>query len=299
MTGIYEILKQDFAAAKEAFDVSDFHALNIYSNRLMSNVVFGDDDDKQYIVPGYFLRIIATEFLAIRDEKVATAALQPAGQFIAILERGFTTELDLTTIWGGFFDYSETRRKLFLTPAEGKIYKPNPSFTARGLQFLTKLFFNDPFLSRKNSIMLRALLTESDRLIRNHGAERKELVLYSLLRALDWIDRYLIVALNDAEKSASTDSVKGEILQFVERMQNWYSGSEDLPYRDATNLLCDLLVCWRNYYFRYMDRIKPASDEDRRVELPGQVRQRIGDTIAQALQRDIGEKGQKPKKGNR
>jgi hypothetical protein len=35
--------------------------------------------------------------------------------------------------------------------------------------------------------------------------------------------------------------------------------------------------------------------EERRVELPGQVRQRIGETIAQALQRDIGEKGKSSK----
>lgn len=299
MTGIYEILKEDFGAAKAAFDNSDFHNLNICANRLMANVVFGDEGDEKYMVPGYFLRIVATEFLAIKDETVATTARQPAEHFIATIERAFTEELDLTTIWNGFFDYSDARRKLFVTPVERKIYKSNPSFTARGMLYLTNKFFNDPFLSSKDSILLRALLTEADRLIRNHAAEHKELVLYSLMRALDWLDRYLPMAFADAEKSGSIESVKGDILPYVERMQVWYSGSEDLPYHNATKILCDLLLCWRNYFFRYMDRTKPSSDEERRVELPGQVRQRIGDTIAQALQREISEKGPKAKKGNR
>ena len=297
MTGIYEILKQDFAAAKAAFDNSDAHDLNICANRLMANVVFGDEGDEKYMVPGYFLRIIANDFLAIKDETVAKSAREPAEHFIGVIERAFTEQLDSKAIWNGFFEFTDRKRQLFVSPSERKAYKSNPSFTARGLAYLTQKFFNDPFLASEDSIVLRALLTESERLIRNHGAERKELVLYSLMRALDWLDRYLPLALADAEKSGNLERVKGDILPYIERMRRWYSGPEDLPYQDATKLLCDLLLCWRKFFFRYMDRTKLSIEEERRIELPGQVRQRIGETIAQALQKDLGEKNQKSKKG--
>jgi len=297
MTGIYEILIQDFTAAKTAFENSDAHDLNICANRLMANIVFGDDGDKKYMVPGYFLRIIANDFLAIKDEAVAKSTREPAERFIGVMERAFTEQLDSKAIWNGFFEYTERKRQLFLTPNEKKAYKTNPTFTARGLAYLTQRFFDDPFLTSKDSIVLRALLIEADRLIRNHGAERKELVLYSLMRALDWLDRYLPLALADAGKSGSLESVKGDILPYIERIRRWYSGFEDLPYQDATEILCDLLLCWRKFFFRYMDRVKLSPEEERRVELPGQVRQRIGETIAQALQKDLGEKGQKFKKG--
>ena len=297
MTGIYEILKQDFAAAKAAFDISDAHSLNICANRLMANVVFGDEGDEKYMVPGFFLRIIANDFLAIKEEMVAKLAHEPAEHFIGVMERAFTEELDSKVIWNGFFEYSERKRQLFLSPSEKKAYKSNPSFTARGLAYLTRKFFGDPFLASNDSIVLRALLTEAERLIRNHGAERKELVLYSLMRALDWLDRYLPLALADAEKSGNVERVKGDILLYIERIQRWYSAPEDLPYQNATKLLCDLLLCWRKFFFRYMDRPKPSIEDERRVELPGQVRQRIGETIAEALQKDLGEKSQKVKKG--
>jgi hypothetical protein len=295
MTGIYEILKQDFAAAKAAFDQSDPHNLNICANRLMANVVFGDEDDKKYMVPGYFLRIVANDFLAIKDETVAKSAREPAEHFIATIERAFTEQLDSKPIWNGFFEYTERKRQVLLPPTERRAYKLDPSFTARGVRYLTQKFFDDPFVARSNSIVLRALLTEADRLIRNHGAEHKELVVYCLMRALDWLDRYLPLAFADAEKSGSLETVKGDILPYIERMQNWYSGSEELPYHEATEILCDLLLSWRKFFFRYLDGTKVSPGEERRVELPGQVRQRIGETIAQALQRDIGEKGKSSK----
>jgi len=61
MVGIYEILRQDFEAARGAFVEADFHDMNICANRLMSNVLFGFENDTKYILPGFFLRIIANE----------------------------------------------------------------------------------------------------------------------------------------------------------------------------------------------------------------------------------------------
>jgi hypothetical protein len=297
MSSVYEILKQDFAAARAAFVDADFHQMNICANRLMSNVLFGgDDSDAKYLAPGYFLRIIANDFLRIRDESIAKSVRQHAERFIGEIDRGFNDELNLLVIWNGFFEYTEGKRDFSKTPVERRVYKDNRTFTARGLCFLSRKLFDDPFRSGHESILLRALITEADRLIRNHGADNKELVLFTLFTALDWLDRYFAIALSDAEKHGTAERVKDEINSYLKRINDWYSASEGPPYKDATSILCDILLGWRKYFLRYMEQSKVSAIEERRVELPGQVRQRIGETIAQALQKDVSQKGLKGKK---
>ncbi len=296
MTDLYQILRQDFGAATAAFANADFHDMNICSNRLMSNVLFGSESDTKYMVPGYFLRVIANDFLALKDEGLAKTLRPHAERLVAEIDRAFKEELDLTVIWSGFFEYTEKKRELFMSPVERRVYKTDRAFTARGLQYLAKRFFDDPFLSTPNGVLLRALLTEADRLIRNHGAEGKELVFYSVLRAVDWLDRYVALAFFDAEKTGSRDILKNDLDPCLKRIQLWYSGSEQLPYNDGTAILCDILLRWRKYFLRYLERTRSSPDEERRVELPGQVRQRIGETIAQALQKDIVDKGAKGRK---
>jgi len=183
-----------------------------------------------------------------------------------------------------------------MSAVERKAYKTNRAFTAQGLEYLTKRFFDDPFLASRDGVLLRALLLEADRLIRNHGAENRELVFLSLMTALDWVDRYVAIAFAAAEKSGDSDRVKGDLDSYLNRIQTWYSGSEKIPYNGATAILCDILVRWREYYLRYLERTRTSPEEERRVELPGQVKQRIGETIAQALQKDIVDRDQKRKK---
>lgn len=295
MTSIYDILKQDFAAAREAFANTDFHNMNICANRLMGNVIFGEKGDRKYMVAGYFLRIVANDFLVRTDEEDAKSIRQHAEQFVAAIDRGFKEDLELTAIWKGFFDYTQRKRENLMSSAERKVYTENRAFTARGFAYLTARFFNDPFLTSQDGVLLRVFLIEADRLIRNHGANNRELVLFSLIRALDWVDRYIVVAVADAERTGNANKIRDNFNPYLERIQNWYSGSEEIPYRDATGVLCDILVVWRELYLRYMERSR-TSEEERRVELPGQVRQRIGETIAQALQKDIVDKDKKRNK---
>jgi hypothetical protein len=296
MTALYDVLRQDFAAAIGAFGNTDFHDMNICANRLMSNVVFGEESDRKYMVPGYFLRIVANDFLALQDEAVAKMIRQSAEYFVTAIDRGFKEDLDLTTIWNGFFNYTEKKRDHLMSSVERKTYRENRTFTAQGFAYLTKRFFNDPFLASRHGVLLRALLTEADRLIRNHGADNRELVLFSLMTALDWVDRYVAVAFAAAEKSGDTDNIKRDLDPYLKAIQTWYSGSEKIPYNDATEILCDILVRWREYYLRFLERAKISPEEERRVELPGQVKQRIGETIAHALQKDIIDKEQKRKR---
>lgn len=293
MTELLDILRQDFATARAAFNNSDPEDLNICANRLMANVAFGDESEKLYMMPGYFLRVIAVDLISIKDETVSQSSRLPAEQFISGINDAFQERLDIGAIWSAFFEYTESRYRLVQSPNERQNYRTNHAFTARGINYLTTRFFKDPFLETKDSVLLRAWLSESDRLIRNHGATQHELVLYSIMRALDWIDRYLALSIADAEKKGRSEDLKKEFISYLDRIKTWNSTSEDLPFCNATDILCDLLLCWRRFYFRYMDRTTQSTVEDKRVELSGKVKKRIGETIAHALQHDIDEKSRK------
>jgi hypothetical protein len=257
----------------------------------MSNVLFGDDSDAKYLAPGFFLRVIANDFLIIRDESLAKKVRQPAERFVGEIARGFSKELDPSLIWNGFFDYVERKRDLFKNSIERRVYKENRTFTARALGYLAQKLFDDPFLSSQDGIVLRSLLIETDRLIRNHGAENKELILFAFIIALSWLDRYLAVALSDAEKRNSTQLVKDEINLYLKRIASWYSTAQSPSLDEATSILCDILIKWRKFYLRYQEHSTAAGVEERKIELPGQIRQKIGETIAEALQRDVSRKG--------
>src|SRR5262249_40152288 len=126
---VYQIVNQDFAVAKAAFDDNDFSKMHIYGNRLVSNVLFGNDNEKIYALPGFFLKNLALELLSIKDDSLANELRRQAELFIVKIDRFFKEQADLGPMWTAYFEYFDNTRKLFLDPVERKIYRDNKSFT--------------------------------------------------------------------------------------------------------------------------------------------------------------------------
>ncbi len=296
MSDVYDATKQDFASARAAFDTNDFQHMNVCANRLMANVLFAEEDQKLYAIPGYFLRTVAGEFLAMREGDFAKELRSMAESFIAKLDIAFQRELNLTAVWEGYFEYRERERRVLLTPYERKIYKDNKTFSRKGFAYLTKELFEGDSLFHHQSALLTVIQVEADRLIRNHGAEKKDIALLLIWIALAGLNGYCLVECSSIDKEETAKCLKSKLMPYVDRIRNWYASSEEVPFTDGTSILCDLILAWRRYYVKYGEVGRTSGESERRVELPDEARKRIGETIAQALQKDLLEKHSKAKR---
>lgn len=295
MNQVYQVAKQDLAAAKAAFDGGDFQQMNLYSNRLMANVLFGDQ--KLYAISGFFMKNLAVEFLGVGLDSTLGRELHPmAKDFIVNISESFKPDVNVGSVWKGYFEYNEKKRKLYMTPYERRAYVDNRDFTRLALSYLAQELLTGEALFHERGLVPKAFLTEADRLIRNHGAETKDLVLLSLITALDGLNDFIRVECSSATGGTNPDCLKSRLSPFLGRIGKWIEQSEDFPYPDASNILSDVILESRKYFLRYMELGRVAKTEERRVELPAEAKKRISDTVAQALQKDLEENPTKRKK---
>jgi hypothetical protein len=286
----YTVLNQDFLAAIRAYEQSDFALFNVYANRLMADTVFGRE--KQYGLIGFFLKSLAIDFLRLANNSDAQNGLKPiAGAFISMLREGLnlnkqevTPKPDVTPVWQGYFAYVDSSRKVFMHPIEKQVYKDNKPFTAAAFSVLSNELLGGDWIFEENSQITKAFLTESERLLRNHGGTERDLVLNSLVTALHRLLDYVKFGCS----GKGNECVKSHILPFVERIKEWMTANEKLPFNVAGDILADIILQWRLYFIRYGEIGRAIPAEEKKIELPSEAKKRIGDTIAEALKKDLG-----------
>jgi len=296
MTNVYEVTRADFTAAKAAFDSGDFQQMNIYSNRLMGNVLFGGP--KLYVLPGFFMKNLALEFIRIGGESTIGQSLRPkADVFVSKLKDAFKEDIDLAAVWKSYFDYNEGSRKLHMSEVERIMYKDNIAFTGEAIDHLLKEFlFDGSSLFLEGNLLLKGILIEADRLVRNHGVDETHAIMLCLLIALDRFYDYARTACTSPREGLNSEVLKGVLAPFVDRIRGFHEVKSEPPFSAATEILCDIVLEWRRYFIRYMELGKPSVAEESKVKLPIEARKKIGETIAQALQKDLNSKGRKDRK---
>jgi hypothetical protein len=296
MAEVLNIVKQDFAAAQVAFDQRDFALMNIYSNRLMSNLIFAERDQKKLVLPGLFMKDVASDFLGLREESTIDEFHKTANLSIAKIRDCITPDLDLARFWNDYVEYYKNLRKVVMNPIERKTYKDDVKFTREAMLFLSRQIFEGQALFTENGLIIKGFLQEADRLMRCHGAEARELVAFSLVKTLDWLNEYYRLMCSSTGAGVDLEAVKSKLSPFLEAIKEWFRNSEELPYTNATDILCDGILEWRICYINYLDRGRQPMESERRIELPIEAKKRIGDTIARALQKDVATRRDKNKR---
>jgi hypothetical protein len=290
MAELFDISRQDLAAAKAAFEERDFRLMNILANRLMSNVLFGSEGEKIFALPGFFLKDMALDFINLRDETGLNDLHKIAKTSIAQVEEALKRDLDLASFWSAYLKYWNDTRKVNMTAAERKNYKDNAAFTSRAVSFLSKELFEGDSVFLENSLVIKGFLQEMDRISRCHGADDREMVLCLMVKAIDWVNDYYRLACLSAQGVVNSECIKTKLSPFLERIKRWRDEQEEAPYKNASDILCDSILEWRRYYIVYLERGRLSPEAERRIELPLDTKKRIGDTIAEALQKDISAK---------
>lgn len=288
----FEITREDFAAACEVFNSKNFELMNVFSNRLMSNAVFGEPDDHIYAVIGFFLKDLALDFAKVGKESSISEEMQPfANLFLEGLDDAFKEQFDLKAAWEGYQKYVDSTRRLRMTDAEKASYKDNPEYTNRILGFLVnKILKSEEAIFHENSQAFKGIAGEAERLLKAHGILSKDLVLVSLISAMDRLYDYARFSCVSGSGQINLDLFKERIGPFVQEIAQFYENSNlsaEASYKAGSKILIKLIQEWRLYFVKFTELLRVGGSEERRIEIPMEAKKKIGETISQALRKDL------------
>jgi len=277
-------LLEDLNVTALALEQDDYDNMNIFANRIMSDATIVSDN--KLLLIGFFLKDVATEMMELTATKKASAlatAKTHASAFVSKMkELAKQKDFEEKEMWKAYVDFSDDIRKFHLMPAEEKSYADDTGFTREVATWLLKRLHEeqDNLLERKNQF-LKGILNELGRTYRVHGAEEREIVLLSLLTALDRFYDYVRFACEAPDGSLDAEKIKERLFPYIDRT---LQAMETVETTKIDALLCELVVKWREAFIRYMDirRIVRVPVE-KGVQLPEETKKRITEAVTKAL----------------
>jgi hypothetical protein len=105
MEPLLKAIHQDLEAARFAFNDNDFESMNVYANRIMSNVSFFSEA-KVTGIQGFFLKDMALEYLRLsrRDAAALTTAKVFGEKYFGKLMQSISSTGDEMQIWKDFLE---------------------------------------------------------------------------------------------------------------------------------------------------------------------------------------------------
>jgi hypothetical protein len=289
MESVSQVVKQDFEAALAAFEQDNFEEMNICANRLMGNAVFGNSDE--IFLPGFFLKDVAGMYLTLRaiNRTVAISTAKAVGsRYIKSLKEYCAGDrTNVTLAWVSYFQFYKETRKFFPSDAE-KIYTDNLSFTRHSFLALIR-FMNDKkdILLDPNNLLFKGILNEMERIFRYHSGELSDVLAISVIKALDRLYGYLLVALKP-DGSVDKEKMERIIFPYVARIENLVYTSDKNQLQDVTRILWSIIKQWREFFIMYMEIAKVKSiGVERAIEISPEIKKKLAESISKTLEKEI------------
>ena len=287
-----EVIKQDISAAIAAFEENNFRFVNIMGNRVMSNLLIGGRND--LMIFGYLLKEVSQEFesIRIRYEKRLGDCKEIGEKFLKDLHSMVDDEkIGAKEVWKQYYDYEKEIIKYIPSEVELLVYKNNIDFTNQATSMLIHhLKENKQLLLEENNRLIGGILNELSRIINVHGSELHVLVFYLLMNVLDDYYKYLLYSKMKDGVIENKDEFKNKIYPYIDKIINLFSdpNSEDF-YEHSNKILGELGSEFRIYFINYMEPEREVFVERRRppVEIPKEAKEKIGEMIAEALEKEV------------
>jgi len=282
----FDAFRQDLQAAAKALEGEDFELMNIYSNRIMSNSIFGDD--RKFALPGFFLKDVSFTIGNLKA-RVPTSAFSTAKALASeyarrLLGQTSQSEFKEEELWQQFHGFMDRVRKFTMERIEGEVYvQPNASFTHEAFRWLISyLDKNKDTLLHPRNMLLKGILNEMNRLYRNHGAELDETYSMALITALDRCNDY--VGMSSLSESDYGERTKKEVMPYVERVISVLKENTPSP-ENVNELLWVLIRRWRGYFIEFMEVRRAVYVPEKAIELPEETRKKLTEAITKSLER--------------
>jgi len=280
-------IEEDFKAAFEAFKNDSFGEMNIFSNRVMSNAIFGSDF--RIFLPGFFMKDVAFTFGLLKTKQPATAfstSKSHGFSFIEILQK-LLASLDEKQLWKEFHNFRNAIRKFEIDSFEEKSYSDNPEFTKVAFSWLLSyLKTNRNVLFDSNNLLLKGVLNEMNRIFKVHSGALSDTVLISLIEALDrYYDYIRRIYVKPNTQSIDEEIIKNNIFSLIDQIEKIYA--EELKIAEADSVLWKLVKGWREFYIQYMELPPPRFAIEKGIVLPEDLKKKISESITKTLEKEV------------
>lgn len=281
MSSRNKVVNEDVEAILSAFESDDFHLMNIFSNRLISDAVFSNNEAS--FIPGFFFKNVALTFQRLKYQKSDTISTAKSisrpilGDMKDLLKKG---ETEWGIYWAKYLEYHLRVKRFELNDIEVSIYSDNLEYTDLVFKWMIKfLEENMDLLKNDNNQLFSGILNEMDRVMRCHSGKIDHIVYSTLLRVLDNLYIYMLYV---------GDPETNKINEYLDRYINEFK-TESIDYNSTHKLLKDCLIEWRKYYIRYMDIAIQRRQIQRGFKLPEEVEEKLTDSISKTLEEEIKE----------
>lgn len=280
-------IEEDFKAAFEAFKSDSLGEMNIFSNRLMSNAIFGND--AKIFLAGFFLKDVATTFELLKTKQSPTAfstSKSHGFSFIETLQK-LLTSLDEEQLWKEFHSFRNAIRKFEMDSFEEKTYSDNPEFTKVAFSWLLSyLKAKRNILFDSNNLLLKGVLNEMNRIFKVHSGALSDTVIISLIEALDrYYDYFRRIFAKPDTRYIDEEIIKNNIFSLIDQIEKIYA--EELKLAEADSVLWKLVKGWREFYIQYMELPPLRLAVEKGIVLPEDLKKKISEGITKTLEKEV------------
>jgi hypothetical protein len=305
---VLSALKNDFAAALEAFDSHDFALMNVMANRLMATVLFSPAKHGRYSLPGFLVKTLAIELGQLPTEGHETdEVLDAADGLLNQIRDMFDDKCTAEQAWKAYEKYHGRARLMRTGPQERKAYqKENPAFTTLAVDYIFRESLPDiDTLCRVDGGIVPSSLSEIERAVRLCGCVFQDLALYSLLISFSRIFDYRYFEAMPPTGNFDSDGMKAKIKPTLEALLTFYKDvrhDPEVTIERGTKLLEDFVLEWRALFLKYAEIGRAQQQQARRptIQLPEAAREQITESLKRAIQDDVSQQSRPaPRKESR
>jgi len=286
-------LRADFTAAMEAFDSHAFKDMNIMANRILSDIVFGGQEYRKYILTGHILKTISGSLAQTSGEGYDTVEIHNAVEKILNkLQETLHNPISNADVWNTFAEYESGSRLLRCPPSERKAYKEaNPQFTRLLSAFLFENILPDiDTMCRVDGGIVQSSSGDFERAIRTNGCELRELILHSVFITFSRVFDYLYFESMPPTGNFDSTGMKAKVEPYLKTMLETYAkikkGEDPVTIGNPTiEQFCEQ---WRILFLKYNEISRPGQQAQApRIELPKAAKDQISESLKRAIQADL------------
>jgi hypothetical protein len=283
-----EMYTKNMKVAALSFKMEDFQLMNIISNRIMSDSLFGSSDN--FAVFGFFVKQMALNYLNLKPRISESDFLDAKLVGEQYLDTLLSSSEDTDTVksWADYHEFNIKIRQYSASDIDKsikEIYGDNPKITENVRYWLIDFLVKDrDMLYDGKNNFLKGLINEFQRVGLTYDYEVRDTVIFSCLVALDRYYEYFVFQHTAGNGVLDTEKVKTTFFPYIDKVKQ-FSSSSELDYKEATHLLWQLIKSWRESFIYYTEL--PYKTVQKPIELSKEAKKKLSEAVSKALQKEV------------
>ena len=294
MSLINQVIKEDLKIAKKYVDKRP-ELVSVIGNRIMANLLVAEgNDEKILMLAGWILREISEDLNNINRSgnkskftngiSISKKYLDKLSDLVSINSYTYIKLCEL------YVNYKKDMRIHILPESEDDIYTKKPEFTRKmNLVLINHFLDNKELLLQENNQLVNGLIGDMARVINEHDAKEGDYITFLLFKAFGkYYDYALYNAMGLDKKIENKEQLESKLDPYIDKIRKLLplliEDKNEEIYDCSGKFLTNLGIEFRKNFLNFSDIYIPTIKKE--LELPPEAKERIGQTIAKAFEKE-------------